>query len=120
VMWAASLGPILTSQPAPSSSSRSPLTAATAPGMTTRRCFTLSVIPLFLIMYLLLIRPQRKRQKEHDRLLKELKRGDKVVTSSGMFGTIFAINDEKNIVVLKVGEDVKMEFLKSSIAARVE
>jgi len=78
------------------------------------------LIPLFLIMYLLLIRPQRKRQKEHDRLLKELKRGDKVVTSSGMFGTIFAINDEKNIVVLKVGEDVKMEFLKSSIAARVE
>lgn len=78
------------------------------------------LIPLFLIMYLLLIRPQRKRQKEHDKLLKELKRGDKVVTSSGMFGTIFAINDEKNIVVLKVGEDVKMEFLKSSIAARVE
>jgi preprotein translocase subunit YajC len=78
------------------------------------------LIPLFLIMYLLLIRPQRKRQKEHDRLLKELKKGDRVVTNSGMFGTIFAINDEKNIVVLKLADEVKVEFLKSAIAGRVE
>ena len=78
------------------------------------------LIPLFLIMYLLLIRPQRKRQKEHEKMLKELQKGDRVVTSSGMFGSIFAINDEKNIVVLKLAEDVKVEFLKSSITARVE
>lgn len=78
------------------------------------------LIPLFLIMYLLLIRPQRKRQKEHDKLLKELKKGDRVVTSSGMFGTVFAINEEKNIVVLRLTEEVKVEILKSAIAARVE
>ena len=75
---------------------------------------------LFVIMYLLLIRPQRKKQKEHDRLLTELKKGDKVVTTGGMFGTIFAIDDERNRVVLKIGDDTKMEFLKSSIAGRVE
>ena len=75
---------------------------------------------LFVIMYLLLIRPQRKKQKEHDRLLSELKKGDKVVTTGGMFGTIFAIDDERNRVVLKIGDDTKMEFLKSSIAGRVE
>jgi preprotein translocase subunit YajC len=78
------------------------------------------LIPLFLIMYLLLIRPQRKRQKEHEKLLSELKKGDRVVTNGGMFGTIFAINEEKNIIVLKLAEDVKVEFLKSSIAGRVE
>jgi preprotein translocase subunit YajC len=78
------------------------------------------LIPLFLIMYLLLIRPQRKRQKEHEKMLKELKKGDRVVTSSGIFGTIFAINDEKSIVVLKLAEEIKVEFLKSSITARVE
>ena len=78
------------------------------------------LIPLFLIMYLLLIRPQRKRQKEHEKLLTELKRGDKVVTNSGMFGTIFAINDEKNKVVLKINDEVKVEFLKSSIAGKVD
>jgi len=75
---------------------------------------------IFVVMYLLLIRPQRKKQKEHERLLKELKKGDRVVTSGGMFGTIFAIDDERNIVVLKIGEDVKLEFLRSSIAAKVD
>ena len=74
---------------------------------------------IFLIMYLLLIRPQRKKQKEHEQLLNSLTKGDKVVTSSGMFGVVFAIDDKRNIVVLKTGE-IKLEFLKSSIAARVE
>jgi len=74
---------------------------------------------IFLIMYLLLIRPQRKKQKEHEQLLNSLKKGDKVVTSSGMFGLISAIDNERNIVVIKVGE-MKFEFLKSSIAAKVD
>ena len=83
----------------------------------------LSLVPLallFVIMYLLLIRPQRKKQKEHDKLLNELKKGDRVITTGGMFGTIFAIDDSKNRVVLRINEQTKLEFMKSSIAARVE
>lgn len=76
------------------------------------------LIPLFLIMYLMLIRPQRKKQKEHEKMLGELKKGDKVLTTGGMYGTIFAIQDNK--VVLKVANEIKLEFLKSSIAGRVE
>lgn len=75
---------------------------------------------IFLLMYVVLIRPQRKKQKEHDKLLESLKKGDKVVTSSGMFGTIFAINEDRNTVVLRTSEDVKLEFLKSSIAGKVD
>lgn len=75
---------------------------------------------IFVLMYLLLIRPQRKKQREHEKLLKELRKGDRVVTSGGMFGTIFAIDDERNRVVLKINETTKLEFLKSSIAAKVE
>lgn len=75
---------------------------------------------IFVLMYLLLIRPQRKKQKEHEKLLNELAKGDKVVTSGGMFGTIFAIDEDRNRVVLKIGGDVKMEFLKSSIAGKVD
>ena len=78
------------------------------------------MIPLFLIMYLLLIRPQRKRQKEHEKLLTELKKGDRVVTNSGMYATIFAINEDKGTIVLKLNDEVKVEFLKTSIAARVD
>lgn len=75
---------------------------------------------IFVLMYLLLIRPQRKKQKEHTKLLEELKKGDKVVTSGGMFGVIFAIDEERGRIVLKIGNDVKMEFLRSSIASRVD
>ncbi|MFQ5453021.1 MAG: preprotein translocase subunit YajC [Candidatus Zixiibacteriota bacterium] len=75
---------------------------------------------IFVVMYLLLIRPQRKKQKEHDELIKSLKKGDRVVTSGGMFGTIFAIDDDRNRVVLKIGENTKLEFLKTSIAGRVD
>ena len=75
---------------------------------------------IIVLMYVLLIRPQRKKQKEHDRLITELKKGDKVVTTGGLFGSIFAIDDERNRVVLKISDTVKLEFLKSAIAARVE
>ncbi len=75
---------------------------------------------IFVLMYLLLIRPQRKKQKEHDALLKDLKKGDKVVTSGGMFGTIFAIDEERGRIVLKIGENTKLEFLRTSIAAKVD
>lgn len=78
------------------------------------------ILLIFVIFYLLLIRPQQKKQKEHQKLLSALKKGDKVVTNSGMFGVISSINDEKNIVVIRVGEDVKLEFLKSSIAGKVD
>lgn len=75
---------------------------------------------IFVVMYLMLIRPQRKRQKEHDALLRDLKKGDKVVTSGGLFGTIFAIDEDKNRVIIKISEETKLEFLKSAIAAKVD
>lgn len=76
-------------------------------------------IPIFLIMYLLVLRPQQKKQKAHKKLLSELKKGDRVVTSGGMFGDIFAFNEKRDSVVLKVGE-MKLEFLRSSIAGRAQ
>ncbi len=75
---------------------------------------------IFVLIYLTMIRPQRKKQKEHQKLLGELKKGDKVVTSSGMFGIIFAIDEDRGRVILKISNDTKLEFLKSSIAARVD
>jgi preprotein translocase subunit YajC len=89
-------------------------------GTTSMLVSLVPILLIFVIFYLLLIRPQQKRQKEHQRLLSALKKGDKVVTNSGMMGVISSINDEKNIVVLRVDNDVKMEFLKSSIAGKVD
>lgn len=75
---------------------------------------------IFVVMYLLLIRPQRKKQKAHESLLAELKKGDKVLTSGGMFGTVFAIDNDRNRVVLKINDTTRLEFLKSAIATRVD
>ena len=80
----------------------------------------LPFILIFAVMYFLMIRPQQKKQKEHRKLLGALKKGDKVVTNSGMFGVISSINEEKNMVVLRIAENVKIEFTKSSIAGKIE
>jgi preprotein translocase subunit YajC len=79
----------------------------------------LPLILIVVVFYFLLIRPQTKRQKEHKMLISNLRKGDRVVTNSGMFGTIVGMDDKEDKVVLKVAENVKIEFLKSSIAGRV-
>ena len=98
-----------------------PLMGAPDAGGGNSMVFTIGWFALLMIlMYMMLIRPQRKKQKEHDKLLSELKKGDKVVTTSGMFGTIFAIDEEHGRVVLRINEQTKLTFLRSSIAARVD
>ncbi len=79
----------------------------------------LPFILIFFVFYLLLIRPQQKKQRQHRQMLDSLRKGDKVVTSGGLHGVVVGINDKKNIVVLKVAENVKVEVLKSAIAASV-
>lgn len=69
---------------------------------------------IFLIFYFMIIRPQQKRQKEREALLSAVQKGDKVITSSGIHGTVTSV-DEKTIIVL-VAENVKLKFEKSAIA----
>jgi preprotein translocase subunit YajC len=74
----------------------------------------LPLILMFVVFYFLLIRPQQKRQTEHAQLLKNLKKGDRVVTTGGLIGTIQALHDD--YVVMKVGDqDTKMEVLRSAV-----
>ena len=73
------------------------------------------LILMFALLYFIMIRPQQKRQKELKKFVEAIKKGDKVVTSSGILGTVSGIKD--NSVVLKVGEgETKIEFLKSAIS----
>ncbi|MFC1627792.1 preprotein translocase subunit YajC [Gemmatimonadota bacterium] len=68
------------------------------------------------IFYFLIIRPQSKRQKEHKALITALQKGDKVVTAGGFHGTVHAINEEKDIVVLEIADKVRVEMNRSSIS----
>lgn len=76
------------------------------------------ILGMLAIFYLLLIRPQQKRQKETQKMIDALKKGDRVVTSSGMFGTVVGLKD--SAVVLKIAENVKVEMLKSAVTGVVE
>ena len=82
--------------------------------------FFLPLVIMFAIIYFFMIRPQQKRQKTHQNMLGSLKKGDKVVTNGGMFGTIWGIDEKESKIVLKFGEEVKIEFLKSAIAGKVD
>jgi preprotein translocase subunit YajC len=70
---------------------------------------------IFIIFYFLLIRPQQKRQKEHQKLLSNLKTGDKVITSSGIHGLIANVKDTTFLV--KIADNVKIEVDKNAIAS---
>lgn len=79
---------------------------------------TLFVLGSFvLIFYFLLLRPQQKRQKEMQKMLAALKRGDRVMTTGGLYGTVWDVKDD--LVVMKLAEEVKVEVAKSAVQAVV-
>jgi preprotein translocase subunit YajC len=75
-------------------------------------------LAMILIFYFLLLRPQQKRQKDHQRMLEAVTKGDRVLTNSGMYGTVVGIKDD--IAVLRIADDVKVEFSKSSIQSIIK
>ncbi len=72
---------------------------------------------LFAIMYFVLIRPQQKQAKEQQTMIAALKKGDDVITSSGILGKVFAV-DEK-VITVEIARDVKVRMLKSSVQGKV-
>lgn len=75
----------------------------------------LPLVLIFVIFYFLLIRPQQKRAKEHKQMIENLKKGDKVVTSGGIYGVVESVGT--NTLVLKIAENVKVKFGKAYIAS---
>lgn len=78
-------------------------------------------IPLllvFVLFYFLIIVPQRKRQRALDAMLDNLKSGDKVVTSGGIYGTVVSIRDDKRTVQLKISENpvIRVEVARTAIS----
>ena len=68
---------------------------------------------IFVVMWLFMIRPQQKRQKELNSFRDSLKKGDKVVTVGGIYGTVLEVNDNK--VMLEIDKDVKIKVDKASL-----
>jgi preprotein translocase, yajC subunit len=75
----------------------------------------LPIALIFVIFYVFIIRPQNKKQKETQKMIDALKKGDKVVTIGGIHGVISSVKDQT--VIVKVDDDAKIEFTRSAIAS---
>ncbi len=73
----------------------------------------LPFIAIFVIFYFLIIRPQSKRAKQHEGFLKDLKRGDQVISESGILGTIDGLTEQ--FVTLEIAPDVKVKMLRKKV-----
>lgn len=73
----------------------------------------LPFIAIFVIFYFLIIRPQSKRMKQHEGFLKDLKRGDQVISDSGIIGTIDGLTEQ--FVTLEIAPDVKVKMLRKKV-----
>ena len=74
------------------------------------------LVLIFIVFYFLMIRPQQKRQKEHQALVKAAKRGDRIVTSGGILGVITKANDTDNEVEVEIAQGVKVRVVRSAIS----
>tara|TARA_B100001564_G_scaffold110566_1_gene91615 strand:- start:359 stop:682 length:324 start_codon:yes stop_codon:yes gene_type:complete len=77
----------------------------------------LPIILLFVGMWFLIIAPQRKRQKAHDKMLSELQTGDEIITSGGVYGTITNVKEDRFVV--RIGDNTKIELGKGFVANKV-
>lgn len=73
---------------------------------------------IFGVFYFLMIRPQRKRQKEHNELMMELQKGDKVLTAGGIYGVVESLSDDS--IVIKVESGATLRVARTSVTSRRE
>ena len=85
------------------------------PGQSNALVTFIPLLAVFVIFYFFMIRPQMKKQKELSNYRNSLKKGDKVITTGGIYGRVFEVKD--NFVMLEVGGDLKLKVDKSALIA---
>lgn len=78
--------------------------------------FFVPLVLVFIVMWFFMIRPQQKKQKEHQALVRAAKRGDRIVTSGGILGVISKANEADNEVEVEIAKDVKIRVLRTAIS----
>lgn len=89
-----------------------------AAGATDSWTLIIFLVLMFAVFYFLMVRPQRKRQKEHQQLMAELKKGDKVITAGGIYGVIESLSEDS--IVIKVESGTTMRVARGSVALKQE
>jgi preprotein translocase subunit YajC len=90
------------------------------PAQQTGGSFFTALIPfilVFVIFYLLIIMPSRKKQKRHQEMVEQLKPGDKIITSGGIYGSVMGVQQDR--IELKIATNVKIDITKNAVAVIV-
>ena len=74
------------------------------------------LVLIFIVFYFFMIRPQQKKQKDREKVLDSLKRGDRVITIGGIHGTVAGIDTEKKTVLVQVSDTIKITFDRTAVA----
>lgn len=77
----------------------------------------LPIVLIFVVLYFLMILPQQRRQRKHLEMISSLKKGDRIVTSSGIYGIITNVKD--NSFLVKIADNVEIELDKGSVSHRI-
>jgi preprotein translocase subunit YajC len=80
--------------------------------------FFVSLILVFVVMYLLILRPQSKRQKEREAMIKKVGKGDRVITTSGFYGVVVGVKSD-DVLLLRFGDNRPFEASRSAVAANL-
>jgi preprotein translocase subunit YajC len=89
-----------------------------APSGAGQGSFITALVPfilVFVIFYLLIIMPSRKKQKKHQEMVEKLKPGDKIVTNGGIYGTVMGTKEDR--IEVKISSNVKIDITKNAVAA---
>ena len=79
----------------------------------------ISLMPLvliFVVFYFLLIRPQQKKMKAHREMIGSIKRGDKVLTSGGIIGTVVKLEESEDVLLVEIAKDIRVRVARSTIS----
>ena len=79
----------------------------------------LPLILVFVIFYFLILRPQSQKQKQVQDMVKNLKKGDRVVSSGGIYGEVVEVKEKEDTLIIRVAENVKMEFARNAVVGKV-
>jgi preprotein translocase subunit YajC len=77
--------------------------------------FLLSLLLVFVVMYFMILRPQARRQKERDRMIKAVQKGDRILTNGGFFATVVAVKAD-DVLVVRLGDTVKVDMSRSAVS----
>ncbi|MGC0371324.1 MAG: hypothetical protein DGJ47_000010 [Rickettsiaceae bacterium] len=74
------------------------------------------MVLIFVLFYFLLIRPQEKKRREHEDFVAGVKKGEEIITNSGLFGRVSKINDSDNTIIVEIAKNIEVKMQKNSIA----